>query len=182
MEPWEMTMTIGNLARMFGLSRGTLLHYDAIGLLRPSSRSDARYRVYTDEDVERLREICQYRSAGVPLNDIRRMLDFPGRKNYVQVLRRRLSQLSTEILNLKRQQTLIVRLLVQHGVHEEKNMLNKEQWVALMRASGLNDDDMMRWHAEFEKMSGEAHEEFLLSLGINAEEAKKIREASRTRR
>ena len=38
---------------------------------------------------------------------------------------------------------------------------------------------MHRLHREFEKMSGDAHEEFLVSLGIEAEEVKRIREESR---
>ncbi len=173
-------MTIGTLARIFGLSRGTLLHYDAIGLLKPSARSDTRYRVYTEEDAERLRRICVYRSAGMPLAEIRRILDNPEPKGYVAALRRRLTQLGEEAAVLNRQQHLIVRLLAQHDTHEEQPMLNKEQWIALMRATGLSDDDMRRWHQEFEKMSGTAHEEFLVSLGIDAEEIAKIRAWSRT--
>ena len=172
-------MTIGTLARKFGLSRGTLLHYDAIGLLKASGRSDAKYRVYSAADEERLRRICLYRSAGVALADIRRMLDQPEPRGYAEVLRRRLAALDGEIVTLKRQQQLIVRLLGQRGEDKEHSMLNKEQWVALMRATGLTDDDMHTWHKEFEKMSGEAHEEFLTTLGVGAEEVKKIRAWSR---
>ena len=172
-------MTIGTLARKFGLSRGTLLHYDAIGLLRPPLRSDAKYRIYSAADEERLRRICLYRSAGVALADIRRMLDEPKQKGYVEILRRRLGALSEEIVALKRQQQLIVRLLGQHGTDKENFMLTKDQWVALMRATGLSDNDMFQWHREFEKMSGEAHEEFLQSLGIGTEEVAQIRAESR---
>lgn len=172
-------MTIGALARKFGLSRGTLLHYDAIGLLKPSARSDAKYRVYTPADEERLRRICLYRAAGVALADIQRMLAGPKAAGYVEILRGRLAALSDEIVTLKRQQELIVRLLGRTDKDKENTMLNKEQWVALMRATGLNDEDMHRWHKEFEKMSGEAHEEFLVSLGINADEIKEIRRWSR---
>lgn len=171
-----MKLTIGKLAREFGLSRGTLLHYHAIGLLRPSVRSDAQYRLYSETDKERLRAICQYRAAGVPLADIRRLLEDAEPAGYAAILRRRLADLAQEIATLKRQQQLIVRLLGPHGIKEKEDMLNKDQWVALMRATGLNDDDMHRWHKEFEKMSGEAHEEFLVSLGIGAEEIKKIRQ------
>ncbi len=172
-------MKIGQLAREFGLSRGTLLHYDAIGLLRPSARSDARYRSYSEEDVERLRRICLYRSAGMPLADIRRMLASTEPKGYAVILRRRLAALSEEIAQLKRQQQVIVRLLAAHKKNKEQEMLNKEQWIALMRATGLTDDDMHRWHREFEKMSGSAHEEFLTSLGVGADEIKEIRAWSR---
>ncbi|MFA6243195.1 MAG: MerR family transcriptional regulator [Candidatus Hydrogenedentales bacterium] len=171
-------MRIGQLARAFGLSRGTLLHYDAIGLLRPSDRSDAGYRVYTDADTERLRRICTYRAAGVPLADIRSVLDAAEPEGYRRVLSLRLAQLGEEIAHLQRQQRLIVRLLTPPEAHEEQPMLNKEQWVALMRATGLTDDDMQRWHKEFEKMSGAAHEEFLVSLGIGSKEIAEIREWS----
>jgi len=173
-------VTIGELGKLFGLSRGTLLHYDAIGLLKPRQRSDSRYRVYTETDVARLREICVYRSAGVPLAEIRRMLLEAKADGYPAVLRRRLSQLGEEIATRKRQQQLIVQLLAQHGSQKEIDMLNKEQWVALMRATGLSDDDMRRWHKEFEKLSGEAHAEFLDSLGISAAEIAEIRGWSRT--
>jgi MerR family transcriptional regulator, thiopeptide resistance regulator len=173
-------MTIGQLARMFGLSRGTMLHYDAIGLLRPSMRSDAKYRMYSAADAERLRQICLYRSAGMPLTDIQRILDSPAPRGYISILRNRMTALSEEIALLHRQQQLIVRLLAQHGFKEEKEeMLNKEQFVALMRATGLNDDDMHRWHREFEKMSGVAHEDFLVSLGIDPKEIAEIRKWSK---
>ena len=173
-------MTISQLGRMFGLSRGTLLHYDAIGLLRPSQRSDSRYRVYTERDVARLRQICVYRSAGVPLSEIRRMLQDTSDKGCSEALRKRLAQLSGEIAVLKRQQHLIVQLLSTHGLQENMEMLNKDQWVALMRATGLSDDDMRRWHREFEKLSGSSHEEFLVSLGIAPDEVAEIRAWSRT--
>ena len=46
--------TVGRLARRFGLSRSTLLYYDSVGLLRPSDRSPAGYRLYTEKDLSRL--------------------------------------------------------------------------------------------------------------------------------
>lgn len=172
-------MRIGKLARQFGLSRGTLLYYDAIGLLEPSSRTDGGYREYTEGDVERLRRICGYRTAGLALDDIRELLGAAEPQGYVSILRRRLGELGDEIARLRNQQSVIVRILEQHGAGEESEMLNKEQWVALMQAAGLDDDGMHRWHREFEKMSGDAHEEFLVSLGIDAAEVKQIRNWSR---
>jgi MerR family transcriptional regulator, thiopeptide resistance regulator len=58
-------------------------------------------------------------------------------------------------------------------------MINKERWVEIMRAAGLNEKDMRNWHIQFEKMEPEAHQEFLESLGINATEIQQIREWSR---
>ncbi len=57
--------------------------------------------------------------------------------------------------------------------------MNKDSWVAIMRAAGLKDQDMHNWHVQFEKMEPEAHQEFLVSLGIPAVEVDRIRKESR---
>lgn len=61
---------IGELARASGLTVRTLHHYDALGLLVPSERSEAGYRLYRAADVERLYRIRALRSLGVPLAEI----------------------------------------------------------------------------------------------------------------
>ena len=74
-------LTIGQLARRFELSRSTLLYYDSIGLLSPSGRSRANYRLYSDDDVRRMEAIAGYRRAGLPLADIARLLEPGPEKN-----------------------------------------------------------------------------------------------------
>lgn len=69
------TRTVGNVARMSGLTVRTLHHYDEIGLLTPSQRGDNGYRLYTDEDLERLRQILVYRELGLGLDDIKSIVD-----------------------------------------------------------------------------------------------------------
>ena len=59
-------------------------------------------------------------------------------------------------------------------------MMTKDRWVAIMRAAGFGEDDMRRWHTEFEKAAPAEHQEFLEFLHINAAEITKIREWSRT--
>lgn len=51
------TWTVGQVADVFGVTVRTLHHYDEIGLLTPSERSRAGYRLYTDEDLTRLQQI-----------------------------------------------------------------------------------------------------------------------------
>ena len=55
-------------------------------------------------------------------------------------------------------------------------MITKDRWVEIMRAAGLSDDDMHNWHRQFERLEPAAHQEFLESLDIDAEEIKAIRE------
>ena len=70
-----MAVSIGRLAQRFGLSRSTLLYYDSIGLLTPSERTPANYRIYSDKDIRRMEQIAVYREAGLPLQTIGAMLD-----------------------------------------------------------------------------------------------------------
>jgi MerR family transcriptional regulator, thiopeptide resistance regulator len=55
-----------------------LHHYDEIGLLAPSARSEAGYRLYSHADLLRLQEILVWRELGFPLSEIQAMLDEPG--------------------------------------------------------------------------------------------------------
>jgi DNA-binding transcriptional MerR regulator len=66
--------TVGDLARMAGISVRTLHHYDEIGLLVPSGRSEAGYRLYSDEDLARLRQILFYRELDFSLEAITAVL------------------------------------------------------------------------------------------------------------
>ena len=70
--------TVGAVATLTGVSVRTLHHYDHIGLVVPSVRTPAGYRGYTDADIERLHLVLVYRSVGLPLDEIRALLDDAG--------------------------------------------------------------------------------------------------------
>jgi DNA-binding transcriptional MerR regulator len=71
-------LKVGELAKRTGLTVRTLHHYDGIGLLKPSARSDAGYRLYTQADVARLHAIQSLRHLGLSLADIGSMLERGG--------------------------------------------------------------------------------------------------------
>ena len=73
-----MLLKVGELATRTGLTVRTLHHYDAIGLLHPSARSEAGYRLYSRADVARLHGIQALRQLGLPLTDIGHTLDGDG--------------------------------------------------------------------------------------------------------
>jgi MerR family transcriptional regulator, thiopeptide resistance regulator len=70
-------LTVGQLAGEFGITVRTLHHYDEIGLLPPSGRSAAGYRLYTEADVTRLQHIVVYRRLGFALEEIALLLAHP---------------------------------------------------------------------------------------------------------
>ena len=59
-------------------------------------------------------------------------------------------------------------------------MVSKEKWVTIMKASGFTEEQMMRWHAEFERSAPAEHQEFLEFLHIPEGEISDIRKKSRT--
>lgn len=69
--------SVGQLAARSGVSVRTLHYYDEIGLLRPPLRSQAGRRLYDRDSVVRLQQILTYRTLGLTLEDIRRVLDDP---------------------------------------------------------------------------------------------------------
>ena len=171
-------VTVSALARSSGLSRSALLYYDRLGLLKPVRRSRSGYRLYSPAELERLEQICLFRQMGIPLKEMRKLLDKSGGNSW-EILQRRLRVLGREIANLRRQQRYIVELLKQKQIQQGVEMINKERWVEIMQAAGLKEQDMHNWHIQFEKMEPEAHQEFLESLGIKPAEINKIREWSR---
>jgi DNA-binding transcriptional MerR regulator len=68
---------VRDVARLARVSVRTLHHYDALGLLVPTGRTAAGYRLYTDSDLIRLQQILIGRELGLPLEEIRRSLDDP---------------------------------------------------------------------------------------------------------
>ena len=68
---------IGDLASRAGISVRTLHHYDEIGLLRPSLRTEAGHRLYTAADVARLQQVLSLRQLGLSLDEVRACLDRP---------------------------------------------------------------------------------------------------------
>lgn len=174
-----MTYTIGELGKAFGLSRSTLLYYDRLGLLRPSARSDANYRYYTEQDYQRLAKIIIYRDTGMSLQAIGELLSGSSDSNRVQVLEDQLAQLNQEIAQLRKQQQITLELLGSSGIDRPTRAMNKEQWVQLLASTGMAEEDMMQWHREFEQRMPEAHQDFLESLNIPQEEIQQIREMSK---
>lgn len=67
-------MKIGELAQATKISVRTLHHYDEIGLLSPSSRTDSSHRVYSESDIQRLHKITSLKEIGLSLDEIKQFI------------------------------------------------------------------------------------------------------------
>jgi DNA-binding transcriptional MerR regulator len=104
-------LKIGELAARAGLTVRTLHHYDSIGLLTPSARSDAGYRLYGRDDVARLHQVQTLRSFGMALADIGAYLDSPG-VSPLSIVARQIASLEHRIDDAARMRQ---QLLLVHG-------------------------------------------------------------------
>jgi DNA-binding transcriptional MerR regulator len=101
-----MEHTVGQLAKLSGLTVRALHHYEKLGLLRPSGRTEAGYRQYAEPDVATLHRILAYQQMGMPLKEIGPLLA-PEAPPLEAVLAR---QIVVAEAQLERQQRLIAML------------------------------------------------------------------------
>ena len=71
----ESVRTVGQVAKLLGLSVRTLHHWEERGLVRPQGRSWSNYRLYSDADIARLEQVMVYRATGMSLESITALLN-----------------------------------------------------------------------------------------------------------
>lgn len=101
----EKYYTVKQVAHMANVTIKTLHHYDAIGLLHPAQTSNAGYRLYGHNELERLQQILFYRELDIPLAQIKSLL--MGATDRTEVLRAQRGQL----LQRKEQLQRVIRTI-----------------------------------------------------------------------
>ena len=122
--------TVIELARLTGLTPRTLRYYDSIGLLRPSRGRANGYRLYSAGEVDRLQQILPYREMGLPLEEIRQLLDAPD-LDRTETLRLHL----TRLLERRREVDALIRT-VRHtldAIQGGTTMRDEEKFVGMKR-------------------------------------------------
>ena len=84
-------------------------------------------------------------------------------------------ELSAEIETLRERQRVIVGLLKKPRLLERAGVMSRQTWSDLLRASGFSEEDMRRWHRDFERLEPRRHQRFLEFLGIPDNEIRTIR-------
>lgn len=111
-DPAAEGLTVGELARRAHVTVRALHHYDAIGLLQPTGRSLAGYRLYSSADEDRLRVILAFRAAGVGLADIPALMEGERR----DLLARQIEAIDTRMARLGAQRELLTRMKERDGM------------------------------------------------------------------
>ena len=78
--------TTGEIAKLAGVSVRTVQYYDDRGILTPSELSEGGRRLYSEDDLKRMRVICFLRDAGLPINSISALLKEEKPENIISLL------------------------------------------------------------------------------------------------
>ncbi len=156
----------------------TLHHYDQIGLLHPSTRSNGGYRLYEVGDLERLQQILFYRELGFPLEEIRRIVLDPGfdRGAALRAQRRLLAEKASRARALLEAMDATIEALEKGTEMDKEEMFEvfgdfdpgqyeeeaKERWgdtdaykVSARRTARYTKEDWRRFRAESEEINAD---------------------------
>ena len=162
MEKRRTTYTVQKLAHMANVSARTLHYYDEIGLLKPSARTAAGYRLYEEKDLLRLQQIMFFKELDVPLVTVQSLLDHPG-FDPVQALQdhRRMLEMQAERLA-----TLLntIDKTIKKLTEADMELTNEELY------EGFSKETVDRWEAEVRQRYDPA---------VVAESQKRVRKMSK---
>jgi DNA-binding transcriptional MerR regulator len=130
-----MLLKIGELAKRTGLTVRALHHYDAIGLLSPSARSDAGYRLYNEADIARLHRILALRRFGLALADIGTTLTRPDLP-LAAVVARQIDTLTEQIQQARTLRSRLSRLQGQLADGQEPDLAD---WLTTLEQMTMYD-------------------------------------------
>ncbi len=106
--PTRRMYTIEQVATRTGLTKRTLRYYEEVGLLPPTGRTEGNYRLYCEDDIQRLERIKKLRELlGFSLADIRKLLEAEDERGQIKVAYRQETEAAAKVSQLDRADELI---------------------------------------------------------------------------
>ncbi|MFE0503197.1 MerR family transcriptional regulator [Peribacillus butanolivorans] len=125
---------INKVGELTGVTVRTLRHYDKIGLLKPTSKTEGGHRLYTNKEIKKLQQVQFLKKIGFRLNEIKDMLA-SSEWNWSDSLKSQLSFVIKEQENLKKIEQSLRELI--HGIAIE----GEENWIAIQKIMALSSKD-----------------------------------------
>lgn len=147
----KASFLIGEMAKLFGVSKQTLIYYDRIGLLSPSEIQPNGYRYYSYEQVETLEVILTLKETGMPLGDIRVYLESRDIGRCTKLLEKQSAIIDKKIETLRRTRSKIqtklgeLKKYSQTGLREEPFFVDMPPFTVLsadVKDTGSTDMDV----------------------------------------
>lgn len=134
--------TVKEISNLTGISVRTLHYYDEIGLLRPTIKSEAGYRLYDDKALETLQQILFFREFDIPLKEIKAVVNSPALDRN-RILKMQKTMLTAKMERLKRLVASIDDILKGEN-NMDFEVFNKSDIEQLCQASIEHMPDFMR--------------------------------------
>lgn len=125
---------INKVGELTGVTVRTLRHYDKIGLLKPTSKTEGGHRLYTNKEIKKLQQVQFLKKIGFRLNEIKDMLA-SSEWDWSDSLKSQLSFVIKEQENLKKIEQSLRELI--HGIAIE----GEENWIAIQKIMQLSSKD-----------------------------------------
>ena len=140
--------TTGEIAKLCGVSVRTVQYYDSRNILVPSELSEGGRRLYSEDDLKRMRIICFLREAGVPINSIGELFAEEHPEKVISILLDQQEQTLREELEEQQKKLSIVETIKRElkevknfsvesigdiaFVMKNKNKLRKMRWLVVL--------------------------------------------------
>jgi len=126
-------LKIGEFAKRSGVTVKTLLHYDKIGLLQPSLKTQAGYRIYCDEDFIKLQQIITLKFIGLSLEEIKQLTNEKNQniENIISVQTRALEEKKKHI------ETVITALNKAEKQIQNNSFLEVQQLIDIIKITNM---------------------------------------------
>jgi MerR family mercuric resistance operon transcriptional regulator len=112
-------LTIGEMSATAGVPTSTIRYYERAGLLKASARSASNYRLYSQDDLERLRFIRAAQATGFTLDDVSKLLRPAPCESVQRLIEERLAQVTTRMKELRHLQRVLRCSLEECRDHEK---------------------------------------------------------------
>ena len=97
----KLKFSIGQVSKLFEISKDTLRHYDKIGILKPEVDKNNGYRYYYEGDLEKLGLILETKYLGIPLAEIKETIESEDLKEYKNLVEKQEQSIIKQIEELK---------------------------------------------------------------------------------
>jgi DNA-binding transcriptional MerR regulator len=145
-----MEYTVQHLGKLAGISTRTLRYYDEIELLMPARINSSGYRIYGQNEVDRLQQILFYRELGIPLEQIKDIMSSPSYDGTRALMDHR-----EQLLDKRRQLDILITNVEQTIASKEGRltMSNKEKFEGFKQK--LIDDNEKKYGKEIREKYGD---------------------------
>lgn len=147
----KIYLSTGELAKMLGVTKQTLIYYDSIGLISPAKRGEKEYRYYTLEQADELDSILTFRNLGVSINILKEYLSERNAERCIEMLKQQKEKVDIEIQKLDRirkkidgRAKLLEKVIGVQDFEEVKFSSEEKECYMMERCKEIDEKEYMR--------------------------------------